>query len=238
MRDKIFYKKIEKIVEKESPYGILLIGSLSRMDELDFESVRDVDLFVIREKEVFEREVIDIDGLEFDISYLPLTKLIQAVEDQVSSIISVLAKSKILYSSKKDALKSHLKVIKSIYEQGPNQLSDLDIDYERFKLTQNYLTLKSRVEDSLNFNFLKGVFIKDLVHTYFKLNNMWMPPDKRALKSIKDRNLIALLEVHLNNNSDNLDQIEALEKTVDYVLEAFGGRLNFWKRDKYPFDFL
>lgn len=240
MNDKIFYRKIEEIIEKENPYGILLIGSLSRMDKLDFKNVRDVDIFVITDKREFKREVVEIDGLEFDVSYMSVEDLDIAIEKKLSSIICILAKGKILYNSEENTLKNYLKVIKSMYGEKPNKLTKWDINYERFKLTQSYLTVESRKEDSLNFNFLKGIFIKELVTSYFRLNNIWMPPDKRLLKSIKDKELMTLLEGILKHTSlyDLESQIKQIEKITDHVLEPFGGRLNFWEKNKFPFDFL
>ena len=231
MKDKIFCEIIEEIVEKEQPYGILLVGSLSRMNELIFEKVRDIDIFVITNKEEFTRQVETIKGLEFDISYMPMKLLYLSIEKELSSVICVLAKSKILYEGKDNALKDRLKVIKSIYSKGPRILNEMDIDYERFKLTESFLTLKSRRDDSLNFNFLKGIFLKELLTSYFKLNNIWMPPDKRMLKTIEDKKIISLID-QKDNDLNNLDQL------LTYILEPFGGKLEFWEKNDFPFDFL
>lgn len=240
MNEKIFNEKIEEIIEKENPYGILLIGSLSRMEKLNFEKARDIDIFVIGNKREFQREVIDIEGLEFDISYISTKDLDIAIEKKLSSIICILAKSKILYNYEENTLKNYLQVIESIYDEGPNKLTKFQIDYERFKLTQSYLTLESRKEDSLNFNLLKGIFVKELVRSYFILNNMWMPPDKRLLKSIEDIELKILIEETLKyTNLNNIEgQIKHLKTIIDYVLEPSGGRLNTWEKNKFPFDFL
>ena len=45
---------------------------------------------------------------------------------------------------------------------------------------------------------------------------------------------IALIE----KGYDIADDIECLEKTFNLVLEPFGGRLDFWEKDNFPFDFL
>lgn len=239
MNSKIFYEKIEDIVEKEKPYGILLVGSLSRMNEPDFEKVRDVDIFVITDNKEFKREVIDIKGLEFDVSYMSVSLLNVAIEERLASIICVLAKSKILYKSEKNTLKNSLKMIKSIYDEGPHRLTQSDIDYERFKLTNKYLTLESRKEDSLNFNFLKGIFLNDLMVCYFKLNNIWMPPKKRMLKSIEDDKLKILIESYiLERNLCIIEELIFLENLLDITLESFGGKLRFWEKNIFPFDFL
>lgn len=229
---------IEEIIEKEQPYGIILVGSLSRQDELDFKCVRDIDLFVITDKIEFFREVRTIEELEFDISFLPTVLLDDAIDKRLASLISVLAKSKILYKSQENTLKNYLKVIKSIYEEGPQKNKILDEEYERFKLTQQYLTLASRLDDSLNFKFLSGVFLKDLLQSYFRLNNIWMPPDKRILQSISDKKLLKLIEEYLSNTQDNEECLEQIGRILDYVLIPFGGRLDFWEKNQFPFDFL
>ena len=239
MNEKIFNKKIDEIIAKENPQAILLVGSLSRMDQLDFDDVRDIDIFVITDQREFEREVVVIEGLEFDISYISIEDLEKAIEKKLASIICILAKCKILYNSKENTLKNYLKVIKSIYDEGPNKLTKSQIDYERFKLTQTYLTLVSRKNDSLNFNVLKGIFVKELISSYFILNNMWISPDKRLLKSIKDKELTILLEDNLVCTGLNIDdEIESLKKLIDCVLKPFGGQLRFWEKNKFPFDFL
>lgn len=238
MSKTVFDGVVEEIIEKEKPYGILLVGSLSRQDDLDFECVRDIDLFVITDKREFFREVRKIDGLEFDISFLPTELLDQAIEEELASLISVLAKSKILYKSQKNTLKNYLKVIKSIYEEGPQKNKILDEEYERFKLTQQYLTLESRLDDSLNFKFLSSLFLKDLLYSYFRLNNIWMPPDKRMLKSISDKKLLNLIEEHLSDNQGNVDVLGEMGRILDYILKPFGGRLDFWEKNRFPFDFL
>lgn len=231
MKDKIFNGIIEDIVEKEQPYGILLVGSLSRMNQLDFKKVRDIDIFVITDKEEFTRQVETMEGLKFDISYMPMKLLELSIDEQLSSVICVLAKSKILYKTKDNTLKDILEVIKSIYRQGPQKLSKMEIDYERFKLTDSFLTLESRENDSLNFNFLKGIFLKELLTSYFKLNNIWMPPDKRMIKTIKDKKIISLID-------QNDNEIDNINKLLIYILEPFGGKLEFWEKNDFPFDFL
>ena len=240
MKDKEFYNIIEKIVEKEDPYGILLVGSLSRMDKLELEKVRDIDIFVITNKDSLQRHVANIEGLEFDITYMPIKLLDQAIEKRLSSLICVLSKSKILYKSEENTLNYYLKVIESIYDEGPQNLNQSDIDYEKFKLTQSYLTLESRRDDSLNFKFLRGVFLRELVTSFFKLNNIWMPPEKRMLSNISDEKLKLLIQANIScTNADDIEEdIKCLEQTFNYVLEPFGGRLDFWEKDNFPFDFL
>lgn len=240
VKGKVLQRIIGNIVEKEDPYGILLVGSLSRMKVLEVEKARDIDLFIITKGEDFQRQVENIEGLEFDISYLPIGLLKKSIEERLSSIICVLSKSKILYKSKNNTLNSSLKMIESIYEEGPQKLTIKDIDYQRFKLTQSYLTLKSRRKDRLNFNFLKGAFISELVTCYFLLNNIWMPPNKRMLKSIEDEKLRNVLEEYLDdNNSGGLEnELKTLNHLVELVLGNFGGKLDFWEKDIFPFDFL
>lgn len=240
VKGKILQRIIGNIVEKEDPYGILLVGSLSRMKVLEVEKARDIDLFIITKGEDFQRQVENIEGLEFDISYLPIGLLKKSIEERLSSIICVLSKSKILYKSKNNTLNSSLKMIESIYEEGPQKLTIKDIDYQRFKLTQSYLTLKSRRKDRLNFNFLKGAFISELVTCYFLLNNIWMPPNKRMLKSIEDKKLKSLIDENIScTNADDIEENQkCLERTFNHVLEPFGGRLDFWEKDNFPFDFL
>lgn len=234
----IFDKVVGEIIKNEDPYGIILVGSLSREENLDFRNVSDIDLFVITDKVDFFREVTVLEDLEFDISFLPLSLLDKAIDKKLSSLITVLAKGKILYKSEKNTLKNYLKVIKSIYEEGPQKNKTSDTEYERFKLTKTYLTLESRLEDSLNFKFLSGVFIKDLLVSYFRLNNIWMPPDKRMLQSISDKTLLKLIDNYLIDCRSEKEQLQRIETILDYVLSPFGGRLDFWEKNKFPFDFL
>lgn len=237
MKINLFYKKISKIVEKENPCGILLVGSLARMNELDFHKARDVDIFVIVDKIKFEREVINIDGLEFDVSYMSKKQLELSIEKRISSVICVLAKSKVL-SSNDNTLEQYLEQIKLIYKEGPYKVDNYNNNYERFKLTQTYLTVKSRQEDYINFEFLSSIFVKDLLTAYFKLNELWLPPEKRMLKSIKDKELLEMIEKYYSNNDSKIEnKLYNLENILDYILEPFGGKLRFWEKGEFPFDF-
>ena len=240
MKDNLFNKKISTIVEKDKPCGILLVGSLARMSNMEIDKARDIDIFVIVDKAEFRREVINLEGLEFDVSYMPLNLLELSITKRISSIICVLAKSKILYKSN-NILEEYLERIKTIYEKGPFTLDDYNINYIRFKLTQSYLTVKSRMQDRINFEFLSGVFIKELLNSYFKLNKIWMPPDKRMLNSIEDRKLLEMIEEFYSiNDKDNLieSKLRKLEYLLDYIIEPFGGKLLLWEKGSYPFDFI
>ncbi|AFS79112.1 nucleotidyl transferase domain-containing protein [Gottschalkia acidurici 9a] len=240
MKNNLFNKKISEIVEKEKPYGIILVGSLARMSELEIDKARDIDIFVIVDKAEFQREVINVEGLEFDISYMPLNLLQLSMTKRISSVICVLAKSKVLYKSN-DTLKEYLDKIKTIYEEGSFTLDDYNINYTRFKLTQSYLTVKSRREDRVNFEFLSGIFIKELLNSYFKLNKIWIPPDKRMLKSIEDRKLIDMIEKYYSGNDKDThaeDKLDKLESILNHVIEPFGGTLLLWEKGEYPFDFI
>lgn len=237
MIDKILDNKINKIIQDEEAIAILLVGSASKTERPNFVVLRDIDIFVITEKETFFREVIDIEGIEFDISYLPKLLLKKAIDEEIPSLINVLYNSKLLYSSS-SSIYYYLDEIKKLYSKGPKQLEENEIKYVRFRLCQTYETILNKKSNELNAVFLLNNFIKELIYSYFKLNRIWTPSEKKVIYTIEiTDNILYSLIVNFYKNYDTDRKIKIARDILDYVTKPFGGELNQWEKAEYPFDF-
>ncbi|MGF7058148.1 hypothetical protein [Brassicibacter mesophilus] len=238
MIKKIFDSVIDKIIQNEKPTAVLLVGSAANSKETELERLRDIDIFVIIEKDTFYREVKDIEGIEFDISYLPITLLKKAIEDRISSLVNVLYNSKVIYKSG-TMVDKYLNDINDVYIEGPEYLEEIDIRYVRFRLCQMYETILSKKTDEINLVFLINNFIKELLYSYFKLNRLWTPSDKKMIQVIsKTDNILYSLIVNYYNSHNINDKIKVISDVLDYVIQPFGGALNQWEKAEYPFDFI
>ncbi|KNF09203.1 nucleotidyl transferase domain-containing protein [Gottschalkia purinilytica] len=236
MYNEIFKRKIDDIVKKENPYGILLVGSASKQEKIDFENITDLDIFVILKNGEFEREVVNIEDIDYDVSYISIESLEFCIKNKISSVINVLANGKVIYKSG-DTIDNILYQIKELYKAKPDKPLDYEKDYIRFKLTQQYFTVLNRKDDEINFEFLANIFIKDMIISYLKLNQRWILPDKKLLKEIKDDTLENIIKSYYKTNNIN-NKIQSLKMALEYIIEPFGGKLNYWKKGIYPFDFI
>ena len=139
---------IDKIIEDENPVAILLVGSAVKTSQKELEKLRDVDIFVIIDKDSFYREVINKEDIEFDISYLPIELMKKAISSRTSSLINVLYNSKVIFKSS-TTIENYLNEIKNIYLEGPKHLDESEIKYIRFRLNQMYETILSKKADEL-----------------------------------------------------------------------------------------
>ncbi len=237
MVEKIFDSVIDKIIEDEKPIAILLVGSAVKTSQKELEKLRDIDIFVIIEKDSFYREVINKKSVDFDISYLPIELMKKAISRRTSSLINVLYNSKVIFKSS-TAIDNYLNEIKNIYLEGPKHLYESEIKYIRFRLYQMYETILNKKDDELNAAFLINSFIKELIYSYFKLNRIWTPSDKKIIKAINEIDNILYSLIVRCYNSHNIDyKIKIVSDMLDYVLTPFGGTLKEWEKSEYPFDF-
>ena len=196
---------------------------------------RDVDILVIyNSNRSFQREVVDIKGLEFDISYISIFDIENEVEKKSTIWTNALAKYKALFCNS-DLLEKKVNnlVKKSIYLLESNLYNSCEdnIKFIRFDLTKKFMYLKSVTSDEVLLKYLKNTYIKYLVECYYELNNLIIPKEKSQLKKIMDldSNLYKLIGDYYSDES-----IEALDKVLDSVLKNFGGKLFEFSKGIYP----
>ncbi|MGI6226441.1 MAG: hypothetical protein ACOYJ1_09320, partial [Peptococcales bacterium] len=92
-----------------------------------------------------------------------------------------------------------------------------------------------RQDEYLNAIFLANNLFKEILVVYFKLNNEWVPKDKKLLAQVK------LRSEELNNlcmsflNEKNIEKkLTLLEGVIKYVLNPWGGKLKYWPKGIFP----
>ena len=226
-----FEKEIHRIRSGESVLAVILTGAAAEL--LDFTKLRDIDIFVILSKGQFlEREVADKDGVIWDITYLPVSLLKQGIKEKWPFLIHGLYKSKPI--SLDMQVSSLLAQIQSLYLQGPGALPEEELKYLRFKLTQDYEDLFNRRGDALNAKFLAYYLFKEILTAYFRLNNKWVPREKKILSSIKQEKELYKLCLNFLEENNVEKNLSYLQNMIKYVLNPWGGKLINWPKGKFP----
>ncbi|WP_432663494.1 hypothetical protein R9X47_23305 [Wukongibacter baidiensis] len=233
-KGKVYDRKIEQIIKAEKVLSILLIGAGANIEKSSFNTLRDIDLFVITDENYeFQREVAESEGVLFDISYMSLKSFEKGIDEKLSFLINSLQKCRIVYNINK-SLQEFLEKIKSLHEIGPPKLENDEVNYIRYKLYQDYEDILSRKDDVLNVSFLINNLFYNILASYFKLNGYWMPKDKKILNNIEkiDNTLYILCKDFIQEDYNS--KLEKLDEILNYVLKPYGGTIKFWKRKKFP----
>lgn len=231
---KIYKDKIEEIKSNTSALSIILVGSAVNTRDEDFDKLKDIDMFIITNDNSFQREVVNIDNIEFDISYMPKNLLKIGIEEKWPFLINALSKYKIIYN-KIDDMKLLLEKISYIYKKGPDSMDRQEVDYIRFNLFQKFEDMMVRREDEVNFQFLVHSLLNDILIAYLKINNIWIPKDKKILAVIKknDNDLYNMCKNFILEYKQDR-KIILLDKILSYVLMPVGGRLKYWEKGNFP----
>jgi hypothetical protein len=231
----IFNGKIKEIVFQEEALCLLLIGEGAEIERKDFNQLNDIDLFaIIEDINDFEREVYELKGVKFDISYISLELLKKGVSERWPFIINSLHNYKYIYNESEE-IDNLLNKIRLIYNSGPRPMKMNEIDYIRFKLYQEYDDMLARKEDKLNLIFLMNNLFKNILVSYFQLHNLWVPKDKKILAKLQkiDYNLYCLCQRFIGEREVG-QKLDMLLEIMSYVLRPFGGVMKYWRRGKFP----
>ena len=226
---------IDKVTQDESVLSVSLIGAAADEVPLVISRLNDLDLLVVRKTEdPFTREVIDHNGLPLDISYVSLNDLERMSQKDNHQWVRILAKSKNIYKSSTEAAPFFQRA-RDIYFDGPDALTVEDINYCRFLLTHLYEDLAARADNEMEAEFLSGLFILEALRTYFKINNAWIPRDKKLLKALFQTDLI-LYELTKSTLKEKKlrKKINSCRDILHYILKPYGGTLERWERGAYP----
>lgn len=232
---KICDEKVEEIIKSEKVLSILLIGAGSKIEEKSFNTLNDIDIFVITDANYdFQREIIEVEGVLFDISYMSIDSLEKGIDDELPFLIGTLQSYKILYSVLEE-LEDLLYRTKYIYIKGPQKLKSEEVDYIRFKLYQDYGDLYARKADVQNALFLMNNLFRSTLISYFKLKNAWVPKDKKILNFIQNFDKILYnLCMDFTKEEDLNQKLIKLDEIITHVLKPYGGTIKFWKRGRFP----
>lgn len=229
-----FLSIVNRIKEEDNIAAILLIGKTAKVPEDNFDQLNDVDLLVVYENNRdFERQVEMINGVPFDISYISIFDLITQVEGRSIIWINMIMGAKI-YFAKNELIFGIIDRVKDIYLSGTGKLSEEDVEFIRFKLSQQLVDIENRTKDVILASFLMHQLFNQSLENYYALNAMWLPNPKNMIENLEviDENLSKMVKDFIFECTSKR-QHAILIDIVDYVLEPFGGRLLTWKKGHY-----
>lgn len=225
---------VAQMASDENILSISVIGSAAVcLDTL--ERVRDIDLFVVKEvSNGFEREVKMIDGKEFDISYIDVDDLNKLIIKDNHFWLNILSKAKHLYK-KNSLIEGYFQLANRMYMNGPNALTDQELTYFRFKMTKQVEDLAARVDKPFHFQYLAGVYMEDMLRAYFRMQNTWIPRDKKMVDFLFNTDLVLYELVKASYMADNTkDHLRLIDDVALYILKPYGGKIAFLERCHLP----
>lgn len=225
---------LEELKSDECVLSISLIGSAAqKMTALD--QVNDIDLFVVKTGcEGFEREVRVIDGMDFDISYVDVDDMNKIITKNNHFWINVLARAKHVFK-RNSLIEGYFLLANKLFVDGPIPLKEQEVQHIRFKLTGKVEDLKKRMSKPTDFQYLLGVYLQDALTSYFRLQNTWVPRDKKIMDLIFDTDLILYELVKASYKATSTQEhLELFDDIVLYILKPYGGKLFSFERARLP----
>lgn len=231
----VYQNLMDQFKQDEDVIKVALIGSASDIDKKYFHKLADIDCFVVkRGVENFVREVIPHEGFNFNVSYIDIPCFERLIDKDNHHWIRLLAKSKTVFKRNEEA-DPYFKKVREIFFDGPDKLSEDDVNYYRFLLSNMFDDVKKRREREVEAEFLANIFVHEVLKVYFKLNNSWVPRDKKLLQVVFDVDIILYELIKASLKEQNLDQkIGICSDILAYVLKPYGGKQSIWERSEFP----
>lgn len=228
------YDKIIDQIKATNPIAILLVGSAAKQEHIDIAKLSDVDMFVIYGgNSSFKREIKNIQDIEFDINYLGISTLKKLIDDRVVFILEVMNKNRPLMMS--GEVRELIDYGKEIYNKGPKELSDMEIEYLRYDYNIKLADIEKNLDNQFSFYVLSSRLMLDIIRDYFRLNRLWLPKDKKLVKTLEkqDDKLYKLYTSYIQINEPRI-KIDYLKEIVNYVVKRFGGLKYNWEKGDFP----
>lgn len=228
------FLKVTESIKKEKIAAILLVGKTARVKDRNFDDLNDVDLLVVYEtNRSFERQVERIEGVPFDISYISIFDLITQVEGRSVIWVNIIMGAQV-YHSENELIFGIIDRVKDIYLNGTSKLSQEDIGFVRFSLSQKLVDIENRMKDVVLSSYLMQRLFNQIIDDFYALNAMWLPSAKYMFENLEvvDAQLCDLSKQFVYECTAK-GQLVLLEKIVDHVLSPFGGRLTTWEKGHY-----
>lgn len=180
---KVLKDVVESIKEDEHVVAILTIGKTAKVKDFNFNPLNDVDLLIVYDSNrPFERQVEDIQGVPFDISFISIFDLITQVENKSIIWVNMMIGAQIYYS-KNELVFGIIDRVKDIYLNGTVALDQAEIDFIRFTLSHKLKDVKNRMDDPILSKFLMQLLFHQILEDYYTLNARWFPNPKIYLTS-------------------------------------------------------
>lgn len=184
---KIYNEEIKNIINDSKVTSILLVGSAKNLDlSLDDIQINDIDIFVTtKEGPDQERIIKDINGIEFDINYFSNEGVNKFIENKEYFFLKEMKEAKIIYDKNKDINKI-IELCNTEYNKGPKSLTQNEKSFLKMEILSKIERLKQREKyEDFEYKFLINIYLKDIIESFFKINDKWIPKDKKMMSVLK-----------------------------------------------------
>lgn len=210
-----FFNVIENLKKNENIKSIIHVGSSKDKIYEKNCKVNDIDLFIIVENQEENqiRKIQEINNIEFDFNYISVEGCYNFIESKTYFFLNI-KDGKLLYDEN-NLGKEILSLCKEKYKEGPNKISTKEKLFQCNQLLSDILRLKNKDEyEDFEYEFLIYMYLNKIIKMYYLINNIWLPKDKKLLKSLKiqEPTLYKLV-----CNVSGFNKYEKIIKVTDYV---------------------
>ncbi|WP_434798923.1 hypothetical protein [Terrisporobacter vanillatitrophus] len=212
-----FVKVIEGFKKDKNVKSIIHVGSSKEKIYEENTKVNDIDLFIIvgnQEKNQI-RKVEKIDEIEFDFNYISIKGCYDFIESKTYFFLNI-KDGKLLYDENNFG-KGILSLCEEKYKEGPNKLSKEEKLFHANQLLSDISRLKQKDEyDEFEYDFLIYMYLNKIIKMYYLINDIWLPKDKKLLKSLKmqEPTLYKLV-----CNVRGSEKYKKITKVTDYIFK-------------------
>lgn len=189
---KTYKEEIELINSNDNVNSILLVGSSKNINfELDYNFINDIDIFVIVKEGPYQERIIkERNGIEFDINYFSIKGVYKFIEEKEYFFLKEMKDAKVIYNKDKN-LNNIISLCRVEYNKGPKLLSEDEKKFIKIETLSKLerLKIKDKYEE-FEYKFLTNVYLKDLIISFFNINNKWVPKDKKLIATIKQEDIV------------------------------------------------
>lgn len=210
-----FINVIEKLKQDENIKSIIHVGSSKNLISNPNFKVNDIDLFIIVDKQEINqiRKIEKINNIEFDFNYISIKGSYDFIESKTYFFLKI-KDGNILYDVD-NVGKKILDLCEEKYLEGPDKISLEDKLFQVNQLRCDISRLKDKNEyEDFEYDFLIYMYLYKVIKTYYLINDMWIPKDKKLIKSLKNQNP-TLYEIVCNVSGHN--KYKKLIKVIDYI---------------------
>ena len=211
----VFTNVIKNLKKNKNIKSIIHVGSSKNKITKNNCKVNDIDLFIIVENQNIDqiRKIETINNVEFDFNYISIEGSYRFIENKTYFFLEI-KDGNILYD-KNNIGRGILSLCEEKYKEGPNKIPLKDKKFKINQLISDISRLKNKYEYD-EFEFLIYMYLSKIIKTYYLVNDLWIPKDKKLIKSLKNQD-IKLYKLVSNVKNDN--KYEKILKVTEY---AFG----------------
>ena len=206
----------ENLKKNKNVKSIIHVGS--RKDKIKNPNckINDIDLFIIVEKQNENqiRKVKKINNIEFDFNYISIDGSYQFIENKTYFFLKI-KDGNIIYDENNIG-KEILSLCEKKYDEGPDKLSFENKKFKVDELISEISRLKKKEDyEKFEYECLIYMYLHKIIKTYYLINDIWLPKDKKLIKSLKEQD-IKLYELVINVKNEN--KYEKILEVIKYAL--------------------